>query len=210
MRVMVGSNARRATRRLAAWSLCVLPALSLACGADASDVAEESTRPALSPAPDADGDTAQADARAETDPPGQATEDGASLALPSRPPLGTPVEPTPPPTPVLETTRPIAAAAPDEVEFPGECRFEYLGEWVRCENPGSARRVETDAADLEACMQRCLERDDCTAVTDYHWRGQHDRGCVLHLSRCDEPALASDWAEEDGGREFRLVCDGDE
>jgi len=59
-------------------------------------------------------------------------------------------------------------------------------------------------------MQRCLEREDCTAVTDYLWLGQPLLGCQLHISTCDEPAIASDGAEEYQGREFRRVCDGDD
>ena len=66
--------------------------------------------------------------------------------------------------------------------------------------------MATDAPDLLSCMQQCLERDDCTAVTDYHWLGAPDLGCYLYLSTCDAPAFEATWGEEDGGRDFRRVC----
>jgi hypothetical protein len=101
--------------------------------------------------------------------------------------------------------------APAEVVVPpGDCRFTFLGEWVRCENAGWPNTIETDAPDLLTCMQRCLEREDCTAVTDYLWLGQHDHdprlGCWLYLSSCDAPAFAEAWGEEDAGRDYRRSC----
>jgi hypothetical protein len=86
-----------------------------------------------------------------------------------------------------------------------DCRFEHLGDWIRCENAGWPNVVETDAPDLESCMQRCLERDDCTAVTEYLWLGLPAIGCYLYLSTCDSPAFVA-WGEEDGGRDFRRTC----
>ena len=86
---------------------------------------------------------------------------------------------------------------------PGDCRFEYLGKWVRCENAGWPNVVATDAPDLLSCMQQCLDRDDCSAVTDHLWLGLAGLGCSLYLSTCDAPAFEPDWGEEDGGHEFR-------
>ena len=97
------------------------------------------------------------------------------------------------------------APAVDGTEAAAECEFEYLGDLVRCENAGYPNTVETDATDLESCMQLCLERDDCTGVTDYFWLGLPDLGCFLYTSTCDAPSSPV-WAEEDGGREYRRVC----
>lgn len=91
---------------------------------------------------------------------------------------------------------------------PGDCRFGYLGEYVYCENPGWPNTVETDAPDLLTCMQQCLEREDCTAVTDYLWLGQQDPhlGCWLFVSTCDAPAFDEILGEEDLGRTYRRAC----
>jgi hypothetical protein len=94
----------------------------------------------------------------------------------------------------------------DVLVSPGDCRFEYLGEWVRCENAGFPNVVETDAPDLMSCIQQCLTRDDCTAVTDYHYLDAPDLGCYLYVSTCDAPAFAESWGEEDGGRDYRRAC----
>jgi hypothetical protein len=113
------------------------------------------------------------------------------------------------PSAALDTSRPLLPPAPAEVVIPpGECRFEFLGESVRCENAGWPNVVVTDATDLVSCMQRCLEEEACTAVTDYLWLGQPALGCHLYLSTCDEP-VAVVWGEEDAGREFRRDCSGD-
>jgi len=95
--------------------------------------------------------------------------------------------------------------AVDGTEAVAGCEFEYLGDLVRCENAGFPNTVETDATDLDACMQLCLERDDCTGVTDYFWLGLPDLGCFLYTSTCDAPSSPV-WAEEDGGRDYRRVC----
>lgn len=97
-----------------------------------------------------------------------------------------------------------APSAPPEVA--ASCEFVYLGDWVRCENAGSPNVEQTEAADLDACMELCLERDDCTGVTDYFWLGRPDLGCWLYRSTCNSPSSPS-WAMEDGGRDYRLVCD---
>ena len=97
-----------------------------------------------------------------------------------------------------------APSAPPEVA--ASCEFVYLGDWIRCENAGYPNVEQTEAADLDACMQLCLEREDCAAVTDYFWLGLPDLGCWLYTSTCNAPTSPS-WAMEDGGRDYRLVCD---
>jgi hypothetical protein len=112
------------------------------------------------------------------------------------------------PATAANPTPPLSPAAPGDGGITlGDCRFEYLGEWVRCENSGtdSAAWVGTDAPDLMSCMQQCLARADCTGVTDWLWLGTPDLGCRLYVSTCDAPAFVS-WGEEDGGREYRRVC----
>jgi hypothetical protein len=54
-------------------------------------------------------------------------------------------------------------------------------------------------------MELCLQRPDCTAVTDYFWLDRPDLGCWLYTSTCDAPA-GGVWQEEDGGREYRKRC----
>jgi hypothetical protein len=136
-------------------------------------------------------------------------EEASELTAPG-PPVTTPPseEPSPLPHSALDTSRSLDRLAPAEVLIePGGCRFEFLGESVRCENAGWPNVLETDAPDLESCMRQCLERDDCTAVTDYLWMDQPDLGCYLYLSTCDEPRLEPLWGAEDGGRDFRRRCD---
>ena len=194
----------------------LLVALLAACGADAGGVAQgsgalepepQALEPARSePARAAGPAQEQTPAAGADEPAGPAT---APLVLPSGPSITEPpAAPSPLPSAELNTGRPVGSSEPaDVVVPPGNCRFEYLGEWVRCENAGWPNVVETDAPDLLRCAQQCLERDDCTAVTDYFWLGLPELGCFLYLSTCEQPALATSWGEEDGGRDFRRVCD---
>lgn len=198
----------------------------VACGADASDAgdasvssegqgsAERSTAQ-LEAAPGASEDSDDAPSAA-----GQATSDtesdasdapdaasGDPLVL-TGPSVLDPPEPRRPPTGELQTTRPVTSTEPvDVIVPPGECRFEYLGQGVRCENAGWPNVVQTDATDLLACMRECLQRDDCTGVTDYLWLEQPDLGCYLYLSTCNDPSFVADWGDEDGGHDFRRVCE---
>jgi len=115
-------------------------------------------------------------------------------------------ESTPPP---VEPPGPEVPAPVIVVPVPGDCPFEYLGEWIRCENAGWPNVVPLDTAtSMEDCMRACLEREDCTAVTDYFWLGQPDLGCWLYTSTCDLPA-SQVWAEEDGGHDYRKACPAD-
>lgn len=120
-------------------------------------------------------------------------------------PVPAPLEmPPPPPAPLP------AAPLPEPVVVPGagndRCHFEYLGDWVRCENSGDGDvyRRQKDAA-LEDCFEACLAQPDCTSVNDYSWLGLQDLGCDLYISTCDTPSRG-DWHEEDGAREYRKVC----
>jgi hypothetical protein len=133
--------------------------------------------------------------------------DGTPLVLPSNAPITEPPDPEPLPTGELNTQRPVNSTEPVDVIIPpGDCRFEYLGNAVHCENSGS-QVLETDATDLFSCMRLCLQREDCTAVTDYLYLEQPGAGCQLHLSTCDHPEAVGVGAD-DGGHDFRRSCDG--
>jgi hypothetical protein len=183
--------------------------LGAACGGDAgeplAEAATEATLP-LAPTAPSTSEPQRSDSAAAA----SADEEGAMVAAPSSPLVPPPsesAEDRPLPSAELDTTRSLNTLAPTRVVIPpGDCRFDFLGDWVRCENAGWPNTLETDASDLVSCMQRCLEEDGCTAVTDYLWLGLPGLGCHLYLSTCDEPALASSWGEEDGGRDFRRSC----
>jgi hypothetical protein len=190
----------------ARWLCLLVGALAGACGADARDVAQSSGALEPAPASDVAGDAPGA---ALEDAPAPGTIEPAAVGAVAEhsSPVTEQPEPAPLPSTELNTTRPVDSTEPvDVVVPPGDCRFEYLGKWVRCENAGWPNVLETDAPDLLSCMQQCLDRDDCSAVTDYHWLGLAGLGCYLYLSTCDAPAFAS-WGEEDAGHEFRRVCD---
>ena len=106
----------------------------------------------------------------------------------------------PPPPASPEPPRPKPAPPPAS----NAC-FEYLGDWITCENAGWPNVEQTSAQDLQSCMDLCQQRPDCTAVTEYFWMDRADLGCSLYLSTCDEPA-GGPWQEEDGGRQYRKRC----
>lgn len=99
--------------------------------------------------------------------------------------------------------------APPTVAGDTGCHFEYLGDWIRCEHAGWPNVEHVDAArDLEDCMALCLKRPDCTAVTDYFYLNEEPPiGCYLYTSTCSAP-FSPNFAMEDGGRDYRKVCDG--
>ena len=104
--------------------------------------------------------------------------------------------------PPTEPQRPDAGVAPPPAS--SAC-FEYLGDWITCENAGWPHVEQTSAQDLQSCMQLCQQRPDCTAVTDYFWMDRPDLGCWLYTSTCSAPA-GGVWQEEDGGRQYRRRC----
>jgi hypothetical protein len=122
-----------------------------------------------------------------------------SLPVPLPPEVPEPPPPPPPPLPV-----------PEPIPVPGvgndRCHFEYLGDWIRCENAGEvdSYTLQNEGA-LEDCFEACLAQPDCASVTDYSWLGRPDLGCDLYISTCDAPSRG-DWHEEDAGKEYRKVC----
>jgi hypothetical protein len=216
--VASGNTLPRARRALGVSLGGAVALLLAACGGDAGSVSEAA---ADEPGPEVTVQSAQPSAPADAQPGSTVAADADTVVTqtPSVPvsipvpitPEQPPQEPAPLPTAEIEATRPLLPPAPAEVIVPpGDCRFEFLGEWVYCENEGWPNAVETDATDLLSCMQQCLEREDCTAVTDYLWLGQHDQdhrlGCYLHLSTCETPAFDQVLGEEDLGRSFRRGC----
>jgi hypothetical protein len=113
-------------------------------------------------------------------------------------PISTPPDHPPPPEPA----RADAGTAPPPA---ANACFEYLGDWITCENAGWPNVEQTNARDLQSCMQLCQQRADCTAVTDYFWLGRPDLGCWLYTSTCNAPAGGA-WQEEDGERQYRKTC----
>lgn len=83
--------------------------------------------------------------------------------------------------------------------------FEYLGDWIRCENAGWPNLVDVPGGSLSECFQVCLGRDDCTAVTDWSWLREPELGCSMYVSSCEAPSTGV-WHEEDAGRQYRRVC----
>jgi hypothetical protein len=213
-RVARGNIAPGARGTLLGSALCwLVGAVCTACAGGASDGFEgdDTTESvgALSPAEAASGPSTSSSDADEAGSSASASGEASELAAPSTPPITAPPdgEPSALPHAALDTPRSLDRLAPAEVVIePGACRFEFLGESVRCEHAGSPNVLETDAPDLITCMRQCLERDDCTAVTDYLWLGQPGLGCYLYLSTCDEPAFAEPWGEEDAGRDFRRRC----
>lgn len=205
----IGSRARCSAKLPA---LCWLAGVCcVACGAGAGSGEEEGAAASVNALSASDAsNTADAADTVGADRAGSAVPAAAAASpAPSAAPIPTPPseEPSALPHAALDTSRGLDRLAPAEVVIePGECRFEFLGESVRCQNAGAPQRLATDAPDLVTCMRQCLEREDCTAVTDFLWLGEPGLGCYLYLSACDEPALASPAADDDGGRDFRRRC----
>jgi len=200
---------------LRGWGL--LLGLSLCgCGARTADSAQAVRAQSAAPQPESDPQTASAPSssapqvapapaptgfiKASTEPapsgccPPPAPEEVQQEAPPS--------PPTPNDLPPTEPPRPDAGAAPPPAS--SAC-FEYLGDWITCENAGWPHVEQTSAPDLQSCMHLCQQRPDCTAVTDYFWMDRPDLGCWLYTSTCSAPA-GGVWQEEDGGRQYRKRC----
>ena len=89
----------------------------------------------------------------------------------------------------------------------GECHFEYLGDWIRCEgNDTWPWLMEVPNDSVDDCLRACLVEPTCVGVVDHYHLNLSYLGCVLDVSVCDHPATNS-WAEEDGGKEYLKVCD---
>jgi hypothetical protein len=81
------------------------------------------------------------------------------------------------------------------------CRFEFLGYWLRCENPDSHVRVE-NATSIRDCEEACLSDPNCTAITDYLWLNDVG-GCYLFTGSC---VSSKGLPEGDEGQTYRKVC----
>jgi hypothetical protein len=112
--------------------------------------------------------------------------------------------PDPTPSGIQIEPRPDTPPQSPSVELNG-CHFEYLGDWISCQDDVGPLGERQPGASFEECLSACLERPECNAVIDYHWLGRPDLGCSLFLSSCDTPRTGP-WQQEDGGRHYRKVC----
>ncbi|MDD9945791.1 MAG: putative metal-binding motif-containing protein [Myxococcales bacterium] len=103
---------------------------------------------------------------------------------------------------VVDEAAATGAAAPQSL-----CSFEFIGLWFVCEEPeeGNPYVDVPDVTTLEGCMTACLERNDCVAVSDWSWLGL-GHGCSLYMGPCDTPRHEA-WAEENGARMYRKLCE---
>ena len=179
--------------------------LALACGGSAKDVSEAGgitrVRPADEPSRALE---VPPEAAGPSSPPPASNEVAYSIPVTSPPPAEAPA---PAPAPATDDWGPRPSTPAPEVLVPasGSCRYEYLGDWVRCEHSEWPNFVDSAATDLAGCVEECQARDDCTAVTDWRWLGLPDLGCALYISTCSEPTSPV-YAEEDGAREYVKTC----
>jgi len=100
-------------------------------------------------------------------------------------------------------------AAGDENQNP--C-FEYLGDGLRCEDAEahaqSANLEKVVANTLAECQAVCETRPDCIAVSDYFDESPYPV-CYYQQGPCGTPSSSGGWQEEDAGKEYSKVCDGD-
>jgi hypothetical protein len=82
------------------------------------------------------------------------------------------------------------------------CRIEYLGDWQRCQGPGTLSPVVT-AQNRVDCERTCIADGACTGIVDYFWLGEM-AGCYLYTSTCDDPVPLP---FGDPGVTHRKVCD---
>jgi hypothetical protein len=68
----------------------------------------------------------------------------------------------------------------------GRCRFNYVGNYLRCEDPDSHEPVP-GARSRADCEEACLQNPDCTAITDYFWLNDVG-GCYLFSGSCERTA----------------------
>jgi hypothetical protein len=199
--------------------LILLAGLVAGCGAEARGVTEGSSASrgpessegipgVLGPRVPSTGGNSSASIPTSPSASGASTSSNPAVNIPAGPRVEPPPAPSPPPSPPAPSEpAPTAEETPaPAVVDVGECRFEYLGQWVRCENSGWPYVTHSDATDLAGCMQDCLEHADCTSVVDYFWMGRPDIGCYRYSSSCDAAEFMEDWGEEDHGREFRRSC----
>jgi hypothetical protein len=82
----------------------------------------------------------------------------------------------------------------------GECRLEYLGNWVRCTAERGA--VTYVQGGFDECQAACLADDQCTTLTDFHYLSEVP-GCYLYTANCEFSAALP---FGDGGKYYRKFC----
>lgn len=90
--------------------------------------------------------------------------------------------------------------------------FSFLGEGLRCENSGAHAQSPNlikldDAANLSECLDACLGRSDCIAVSDYFAEPDLPL-CLIRHGSCGSAGTGV-WQEEDAGKEYVKVCPAD-
>jgi hypothetical protein len=93
--------------------------------------------------------------------------------------------------------RKVCAAGGCQLEYV----FEYVGDWMRCEDPESKRPV-LGAQSLADCEVECLADPYCTAVSDHFWLDSVP-GCYLFTGDCSGNAALP---PGDPGQVHRKVC----
>jgi hypothetical protein len=84
------------------------------------------------------------------------------------------------------------------------CWFEFLGDWVRCEESWSgAGGLPPDGELLAECADQCLDDPTCTTVYDYTYLGV---GLPCHVYSGECTAGPGVGHEEDAAREYKKVC----
>lgn len=104
-----------------------------------------------------------------------------------------------------QTPPPRASDADADADTGAACWYEYLGDWINCEDAGWPNFSDIQATSLQDCADACLLDHQCTAILDYSWLGLDDLTCFLHLATCDDPGPNVS-AEEDGAKHYRKVC----
>lgn len=88
--------------------------------------------------------------------------------------------------------------------------FELVEGAKRCEQAqahaqGPYLERVCGATSLAECEAACVERSDCTAVSDYLNETGYD-ACSLRHTPCGNASSGRGWEEEDGGKEYIKVC----
>jgi hypothetical protein len=112
-----------------------------------------------------------------------------------------------------DAEKPASSDAGEGASDEGQCWFEYLGDWVRCEEWGFPNAIEVPAESPAECAQSCREDEECSAYSEYFWQGlpalEGFSDCFHHVGSCENPEFAVD-AKFDGAREYRKVCGGEQ
>jgi hypothetical protein len=142
---------------------------------------------------------------------GAGIDQGAQTGVTASPPAGGPPDP---PDPDADGGAPNVGTVPGSEGAPtcdGSGEYSRPASGWRCENTESYAQGPNyervaGATSVQQCLDACSARPDCTAVSDYSAVRPYT-GCFLEHADCETRSKAK-FAEEDGGRTHRKVCDG--